>query len=98
MTAKPKKTENKIHFKGPSASSQSNIEITIKPGTSTFTATTSSGAIVTVSDWEYFSDGSGFNSQSISSTSPTPKFAQSYQTPLSLLLPINNKYLTYIPI
>jgi hypothetical protein len=52
--------------------------------------------LIVVSDWNWFDSQSSFNSLSLAAANP--QFSNSHQTPKSIYMPKNQKYLTYIPI
>lgn len=96
LSAKPKVLTNKIQLAGYAGSYKSNINITITPGTGSYSGTTYSSALIVVSDWNWFDSTSSLASGSLSSTNPV--FANGEQTPQSIYMPRNQKYLTYIPL
>lgn len=97
LSSKPKITTNKIQLAGKAGSYKDNVNITITPGTPTFSATYYSSALIVVSDWQWFDSSSSFSS--LSTTPPgNPLFRNIEQTPKSIYMPVNQKYLTYIPL
>lgn len=96
LSAKPKVTTNKIQLAGYAGSYKNNVNITITPGTGSYSATTYSAALIVVSDWNWYDSTSSFSSTSLGSANPV--FANVEQTPKSLYMPRNQKYLTYIPL
>ena len=95
LTAKPKVLTNKIQLAGYAGSYKSNVNITITPGAS-YSGTTYSSSLIVVSDWNWFDATSSFSSLSLASANPT--FANVEQTPKSIYMSRNQKYLTYIPL
>lgn len=91
-------TTNKIQLAGKAGSYKDGVNITITPGTPTYSAVSSySSALIVVSDWQWFDSTSAFSS--LSTTPPgNPLFRNIEQTPKSIYMPVNQKYLTYIPL
>lgn len=95
LSAKPKVLTNKIQLAGYAGSYKSNINITITPGTS-YSGTTYSSSLIVVSDWNWFDASSSLSTLSLNLTNPL--LANAEQTPKSIYMPRNQKYLTYIPL
>lgn len=96
LSSKPKVTTNRIDLAGKSGSYKDSIKISVTPGSGSYTATQYAAALVVVSDWEWFDSTTTFAASSLASANPI--FANNEQVPKSIYMPVNQKYLTYIPL
>lgn len=70
ISSQSKVTTNKIQLAGYAGSYRNNVNITITPGTPTYSALTYSAALIIVSDWNWFDSTSSFSALSLASANP----------------------------
>ena len=86
---------NKIQLAGWAGSYKDNVSITITPGNPPYSGSSSSAALMIVSDWQFFDDSSTYSTTQVSAN---PSVGDTEQSPMWIYLSETEKFLTYMPL